>query len=231
MQYVAPDPRGCATDRSASHVLIRMPVLTNIASRSEPEGSEGGSRERRNRDRRVARALRARAPEAMALVMEAYGRTVLGYLTQMLGDRATAEDVLQQVLLEVWQRGPSYDPERAGLLTWVMTIARSRGIDELRRRVPEPIDPSGLAFTAEAHANQESETDRLLEQWRMAGLLARLPREEASLLRLRFYDGLSQSEIAERTGIALGTVKARMVRGLCQLRDMVEAEEGVGVSS
>ncbi len=161
--------------------------------------------------------------------MEACGRTVLGYLTQLLGDRATAEDVLQQVLLEVWQRGPSYDPDRAGLTTWVLTIARSRAIDELRRRVPEPIDPTGLALRAEAEAQSDSEIDRLLEQWRMAGLLARLPREEANLLRLRFYDGLSQSEIAEHTGIALGTVKARMVRGLCQLRDLVEAEEGVSV--
>ncbi len=188
-------------------------------------------RERRKQDRRAVRALRERAPEAMALVMEAYGRTVLGYLTQLLGDRATAEDVLQQVLLEVWQRGASYDPERAGLLTWVLTIARSRGIDELRRRVPEPIDPVGLTTHAEASAPPQAETDQLLEQWRMAGLLARLPREEASLLRLRFYDGLSQSEIAEQTGIALGTVKARMVKGLCQLREMLEAEERVGVVS
>ncbi len=165
----------------------------------------------------------------MALVMEAHGRAVLGFLTQILGDRATAEDVLQQVLLEVWQRGGSYDPDRAGLLTWVLTIARSRAIDELRRRVPEPIDPAGLALRTEAADHGISETDRLLEQWRIAGLLARLPKEEASLLRLRFYEGLSQSEIAESTGIALGTVKARMVRGLCQLRDLLEAEEGVGV--
>jgi RNA polymerase sigma-70 factor (ECF subfamily) len=140
-------------------------------------------------------------------------------------------DVLQQVLVVVWQRGASYDPDRAGLLTWVLTIARSRAIDELRRRVPEPIDPAGLTMQVEAADRGESETDQLLEQWRIAGLLARLPKDEESLLRLRFYEGLSQSEIAESTGIALGTVKARMVRGLCQLRDLVEAEEGVGARS
>jgi RNA polymerase sigma-70 factor (ECF subfamily) len=163
----------------------------------------------------------------MALVMEVHGRSVLGFLTQMLGDRSTAEDVLQQVLIEVWERGASYDPERAGLLTWVLTIARSRAVDELRRRVPEPIDPAGLTNRLEAANSGESETDQLLEQWRIAGLLARLPREEAHLLRLRFYDGLSQSEIAENTGVALGTVKTKMVNGLCQLRDLLEAEEGV----
>lgn len=207
-----------------------MSLRTNISVRTDVEGSAPSPRDRRRQDRRAVKALRERAPEAMALVMEAYGRTVLGYLSQMLRDRATAEDVLQQVLLEVWQRGPSYDPDRAGLLTWVMTIARSRAIDELRRRVPEPIDPDGQTLRADATVQPESEMDQLLEQWRMAGLLARLPREEASLLRLRFYEGLSQSEISEHTGIALGTVKARMVRGLYQLRELVEAEEGVGVT-
>lgn len=177
------------------------------------------------------KALRERTPQAMALVMEVHGRTILGFLTQMLGDRSTAEDVLQQVLLEVWQRATDYDPQRAGLLTWVLTIARSRAIDELRRRVPEPVDPNGLAVQVDAKAHGDTEIDQLLEQWRIAGLLARLPREEAELLRLRFYDGLSQTEIADTTGIALGTVKARMVNGLCQLRSLLELEDGLGVSS
>ena len=206
-----------------------MLLSTAVAITTPTEGALASPRQRRRQDRRTVAALKERTPEAMALVMEAHGRSVLGFLTQLLGDRATAEDVLQQVLLEVWQRGASYDPDRAGLLTWVLTIARSRAIDELRRRIPEPIDPAGLTLQAEAADHGESETDRMLEQWRIAGLLARLPKEEASLLRLRFYEDLSQSEIAESTGIALGTVKARMVRGLCQLRDLLEAEEGVGV--
>lgn len=176
-------------------------------------------------------ALRERAPQAMALVMEAHGRTVLGFLTRLLGDSATAEDVLQQVLLEVWQRAADFDPDRAGLLTWVLTIARSRAIDELRRRVPEPIDPTGVTLQAEAAGQGDTEIDQLLEQWRIAGLLARLPREEAHLLRLRFYEGLTQTEIADTTGIALGTVKARMVKGLCQLRSLLELEDGLGASS
>ncbi len=205
--------------------------VSAVAPATRQESEPAPPRQRRRQDRRAAEALKERAPEAMALVMEAYGRAILGYLVQLLGDRLRAEDVLQQVLLEVWQRGPSYDPDRAGLLTWVLMIARSRAIDELRRPVPEPVDPAGRELHVQVGAELESETDRLLEQWRMAGLLARLPREEASLLRLRFYEGLSQSEISEQTGIAVGTVKARMVRGLCQLRDLLEAEEGVGARS
>ena len=182
-------------------------------------------RRRRRADRQAARALQDRRPEALALVMQAHGKTIMGYLTQLLRDRATAEDVLQQVLLEVWQRAPSYDPERAGLLTWVLMIAKSRALDERRRRVPEPVDPSTAAERATLTRPSDDDPERMLEQWRVAALLERLPRDEASLLRLRFYDDLTQTEIAARTGISLGTVKTRMVNGLAQLRDLLEAEQ------
>ncbi len=157
--------------------------------------------------------------------MEAHGRTLLGFLTQMLRDPGTAEDVLQQVLLEVWQRAENYNPDRASLLTWVLTIARSRALDELRRRVPEPLDPAVAAEQGASAGAGADEPDRLLERWRMASLLERLPRDEAGLLRLRFYEGLTQSEIAQRTGIPAGTVKTRMVNGLRHLRELLEAEE------
>ena len=71
----------------------------------------------------------------------------------------------------------------------------------------------------------EGDPERMLEQWRIAALLERLPRDEASLLRLRFYDDLTQTEIAARTGISMGTIKTRMVNGLAQLRDLLEAEQ------
>jgi RNA polymerase sigma-70 factor, ECF subfamily len=203
-----------------SSLLVAIDVPTANA-----DASAGSPRRRRRVDRRAAAALAHRRPEAMALVMEAHGRTILGYLTQLLRDRSTAEDVLQQVLLEVWQRAPSYDRTRASLLTWVLTIARSRAVDELRRRVPEPVDPMAAAERARRGEPSEDEPERLLERWRIAALLERLPRDESSLLRLRFYDGLTQSEIAERTGISPGTIKSRMVNGLTQLRELLEAEE------
>jgi RNA polymerase sigma-70 factor (ECF subfamily) len=158
----------------------------------------------------------------MSLVMEAHGQVLLGFLEGLLRDRARAEDVLQQVLLELWERGPTYDPDRAGLLTWALTIARSRALDELRRRLPEPVDPSTMS---ERLGTEDHEADRLLEQWRLAGMLERLPRDEATLLRMRFYEGLSQSEISEQTAIPQGTVKTRMVNGLRHLRDLLESEE------
>jgi RNA polymerase sigma-70 factor, ECF subfamily len=198
--------------------IVARELMTETASPPPPW-------RRRRGDRHAARALQDRRPDALALVMQAHGRTILGYLTQLLRDRATAEDVLQQVLLEVWQRAGSYDPDRAGVLTWVLMIARSRGLDELRRRVPEPVDPVTAARQAAVTGAGDQDPERLLEQWRIAGLLERLPREEASLLRLRFYEDLTQTEIAARTGISLGTIKTRMVNGLAQLRDLLEAEQ------
>ena len=174
--------------------------------------------------RRLAEGMRQRDPRALDEIYREHAGTVLGYLRGTLRDRGMAEDVHQQVFLEVWQRAPDYDPRRGGLLTWILTIARSRTIDELRRRVPEPRDPSETLDVADAPAGEEF-ADRLVEQWQVAHLLGQLRREESMLLRLRFHYGLSQSEIAERVELPLGTVKMRMVQALQRLRELMEAEE------
>lgn len=177
------------------------------------------------RDRRIADGLRRGDERALVALHEAYGRTVFGYLVHAFDDRARAEDVFQQVLTEVWRRGADFDPGRGSLLAWLMTMTRSRAIDELRRRVPEPRDPSMLRTQDVDPAPGQ---DVLVERWVVAALLERLPDEEARLLRMRFHDDLSQSQIAERTGLALGTVKTRMVRGLTRLRDLAASELGEG---
>ncbi|MGA2013043.1 MAG: RNA polymerase sigma factor [Solirubrobacteraceae bacterium] len=174
-------------------------------------------------DRRLVRELRRRDPRAVETIGERYGPLLRGYLAGALGDPSSAEDVLQMTMLDVWRRGPTYDPERASLTTWLLMIARSRAIDHLRRRVPEPYDPAGLSEVIDRDGVDQ--LDALLERWRIAGLISGLPKQEATLLRLRFYDGLSQSQIAQRTGMPLGTVKMRMVRALERLRQAIETEQ------
>ena len=176
-------------------------------------------------ERDLVAALERRDPDALAAIQAEYGGMLLGYLRGVLGDRATAEDVLQVTLLEVWQRGPTYDAARSSLLTWVMMIARSRAIDQLRQRVPEPRDPTAAATLIERDGPDGTEqVDALLERWRIAALLTRLPVEQAEILRLRFYRGLSQREIAGRMDLPLGTVKMRMVQALERLRGLLNAE-------
>lgn len=173
-------------------------------------------------ERRLAKQLARREPDALRELYDLHGRATFGFLVRVLGERAGAEDVQQQVFLEAWQRADRYDPERGGLLTWLLQIARSRAIDQLRRRVPEPRDPASAVALADRA--DEHTLDDLLEHWRMAGELALLPTEEADLLRRRFYSGQSQTEIAAATGLPLGTVKSRMVSGLRRLRESLEGD-------
>lgn len=173
-------------------------------------------------ERRLVAALRAGDERALHEVHAQFGATVFGYLVSRLRDRAAAEDVFQQVLMEVWRRGPQYDPQRGSLATWILTITRSRVVDELRRRRPEPMDPTLLPEEPALTAPQ----DDAIERWRIAHLLGQLPEEERRMLELRFYAGLSQTEIEAQTGVTLGTIKTRMVRGLDRLRALMDAEGG-----
>jgi RNA polymerase sigma-70 factor (ECF subfamily) len=174
-------------------------------------------------DRALVEALRAGDARALETFHAQYGATIFGYLLHVLRERASAEDVFQQVMTEIWRRGARYDAARGSLATWALTIARSRAIDELRRRRPEPHDPAELPEPA---APPRLPQDEALDRWRMAHLLSRLPSDERRLLELRFYGDLSQTEIATQTGLALGTIKSRMVRGLERLRALMD-EEGL----
>lgn len=187
-------------------------------------GSE--RRERTKKESKLSRDLRRRRPDAVDRLYAEYGSSTFGFLVSMLGDRHTAEDVQQQVFLEAWQKADSFDPTRGSLLNWLLMIARSRAIDHMRKRRPDPVDPS-LDGHATVDQHSDGAIDRLLEEWRVSHALARIPKDEAELLKMRFYEDLSQSEIASRTGIPLGTVKMRMVVGLGRLRSELEMEGGL----
>ena len=171
-------------------------------------------------ERRLAKRLARRDPEALRELYALHGGATFGFLVRVLGDRSAAEDVQQQVFLEAWQRGERFDLQRGGLLTWLLrspaparsTICAGACPSRATRPWPSlwPIAPTS------------PQLDELLEHWRMAGELARLPDEEAELLRRRFYLGQSQTEIAAATGVPLGTVKSRMVSGLRRLRVALE---------
>lgn len=209
-----------------SEATALVPRVPSLGRRSVKMGEPMPAEATPNREEeRLAAALCARDPAALRELYDCFGRVTFGFLMRTLRDRGAAEDVQQQVFLEAWRRAESFDPERGRLLTWLMTIARSRAIDHMRRRMPEPVDPQVAARSAEAPSG-EGEIDALADQWRLRALLDRLPAAEAELLRLRFYAGLSQSEIAARDEIPLGTVKTRMVSGLRRLREMIEEENG-----
>jgi RNA polymerase sigma-70 factor, ECF subfamily len=170
---------------------------------------------------RIAAGLRRRDPDAVRALYTEYGPSALALVNDAIHDHAAAEDVYQQVLLEAWLRCRSYDPARASLRTWLSTIARSRAIDHLRRRVPEPWDP---ATAADRVAGVDEQAAEILDRLAFDELLRQLPSAEAEIVRLRFHIGLSQRQIARLTELPLGTVKSRMTSALRHLRELLEEE-------
>jgi RNA polymerase sigma-70 factor (ECF subfamily) len=141
---------------------------------------------------------------------------VLGMLTRMLGRSGDAEDVLQEVFLQVWNRAADYDFQRASPLAWLIVVARSRALDQLRRRKARGVP------TDDAQRVTEDDPGLPLEQREarqvVLAALARLPDEQRQALELAFYRGLTHEEISQRLGLPLGTVKSRIRLGMGRLR-------------
>src|SRR5215207_7065578 len=130
---------------------------------------------------RIAAGLRRRDPDAVRALYAEYGPGALALLHDTIHDRSAVEDVYQQVLLEAWQRGRSFDPARASLRTWLATIARSRAIDHLRRRVPEPHDPS-IERVRRDLGDPWEPVAQLVDRVTLEQLLERLTPEEANVV-------------------------------------------------
>ena len=147
----------------------------------------------------------------------ALGPMVLGYLRRFVS-RDEAEDVLQRVFYEVWRNRDRYDPTRS-LEAWVLGIARKRAIDQLRRRHANVVPIEELRDIAGDDGRELAE--RYVRANEVRGALERLPREQREVLALAYFGDLTQTEIAERLGVPLGTVKARTFRGLRRLADII----------
>jgi RNA polymerase sigma-70 factor (ECF subfamily) len=152
-------------------------------------------------------------------VYAALGPMVLGYLRRFV-PRDEAEDVLQRVFYEVWRNRDRYDPTRS-LEAWVLGIARKRAIDQLRRRHANVVPIEELRDIAGDDGRELAERYARANQVR--GALERLPREQREVLTLAYFGDLTQTEIAERLGVPLGTVKARTFRGLRRLAGLLGA--------
>ena len=145
---------------------------------------------------------------------------------KMLGDPAEAQDTLQDVFLQIWSRAGDYDPEQSSVFSWAVLLTRSRVIDRLRARgrrsrvvVASTEDtPTGAAdaSTVESAADTVEKHD---EAARVRYVLNNLPSEQRETIELAFFEDLSHHEIAARLGQPLGTVKARIRRGLLKLRE------------
>jgi RNA polymerase sigma-70 factor (ECF subfamily) len=153
--------------------------------------------------------------QAMAQVFVRYGGMVYSVALRVLKDPGHAEDVMQEVFFQLWKKPDGFVRERGSLAGWLLVLARNRAIDQLRRRKPTD-SPDDVVLPA--NSNLASETERNLMMEKVRGILKDLPVEQQKSLELAYFEGLSQSEIAERTGDPLGTVKTRIRLALIGLR-------------
>jgi RNA polymerase sigma-70 factor (ECF subfamily) len=158
--------------------------------------------------------------DAMAAVFDRYSRIVFCIALRILREPGLAEDVMQEVLLMVWKRPQSFIAQRGNLAAWLSVVTRNRAIDVLRKRSPlQPIDEMPLPDPRDM--TLASEQGWLLDKVRAA--LQALPAEQQGPLELAYFQGLSHTEIAQKTGSPLGTVKTRIRAGLMSIRKAMEA--------
>jgi RNA polymerase sigma-70 factor (ECF subfamily) len=152
---------------------------------------------------------------AMASLFDRYSKVVYSVALRVLRDPASAEDVLQEVFMQIWRNPNGFIATRGSLGGWLAVVARNRSIDALRRKRPsEQVDDMALA--SNYNLADEAERNSLMEKAR--GVIHQLPIEQRKTLEMAFFDGLTHSEIAEMTGDPLGTVKTRIRSALTTLR-------------
>lgn len=154
---------------------------------------------------------------AFATLFQRHAGRIKGFMVRSGFAHAEADEAVQEVMLSVWRRAASFDPARAGAMTWLYAIARNRRVDMLRRRRPEP-DPADPLFRPDPDGGGAA---RAMARDRDAAVrvaLSGLGPDQAAVVRLAFYDGLSHAQIAAMTDLPLGTVKSRLRLAMDRLR-------------
>ena len=168
-------------------------------------------------------ALAARSEQsALAELYDRYGRPAYGLALRVLRDDALAEDAVQEAFLALWRTASRFVPERGKASTWILTLVHRRAVDLVRReerrragtleQEPEPAETGG---------GVDEEAWLRLQRERVQHALTQLPDQQREALELAYYGGFTQSELAERLGQPLGTIKSRMFLGLTRLRELL----------
>ena len=162
---------------------------------------------------------------ALSEIYDRYTRLVFSLALKILNDRASAEEIVQQVFTKVWRSARDYRAERGKFLTWVMTISRHQCIDELRRRRARPVTPLGDEEWLDELASDDDPgqaVQYVFEQARVREALKKIPAEQRIVIELAYWGGLTQREIAVYCHSPLGTIKTRSRLGMQRLRRLLQ---------
>lgn len=160
----------------------------------------------------------SRDETAMAEMYDRYSGIVYGVALRVLGDATAAEDVLQEIFLQLWRNPQAFDSNRGRLAAWLAVITRNRAIDHLRKR---PLEEDIEDLPISTGLNLEDEAAQRLAIQKIRGSLAQLPPDQRRALEMAFFEGMTHTEIAARTGEPLGTIKTRIRTGLLTVRKAV----------
>ena len=173
----------------------------------------------------MAAVAERRDRSAFVALFQYFAPRVKAYLIRLGADHSAAEDLVQDVMLTVWNRAHQFDRAKAATSTWIFTIARNRRIDVLRREKRPEIDPNDPLLVP----SQDKPADQTLEEERAArdlkAAVATLPEEQATLLRMAYFEDKSHSVIADELSVPLGTVKSRLRLAMGKLRGALEDPE------
>lgn len=162
--------------------------------------------------------------DALKQLYDATSAKLFGVCLRILSDREECEDVLQDVYVTIWRRADRYDGARAGVMTWLSTIARNRAIDRLRARGPmayaEQVDDLEIADGAESAESLLSAAD---DRNRLHGCLSELDERTEKVIRTAFFEGVTYEALAQRMEAPLGTVKSWIRRGLAKLKGCLQS--------
>lgn len=164
---------------------------------------------------RLVARIRDGDPQAMSELYDRYSNVVYGVALRVLQDAAGAEDVLQDIFLQLWRKPDAFDASRGSLAAWLAVIARHRSIDRLRQRRPET-DLEDVVIASNSDLRDDTERTLVIEKVR--AVLGEMSDDQRKALELAYFQGLTHTEIAEKTGEPLGTIKTRIRSGLQMLR-------------
>jgi RNA polymerase sigma-70 factor (ECF subfamily) len=165
--------------------------------------------------------------DAFAALYDRYCRLAYSLSHKLTGEKHSAEDLTQEAFIKVWQSADRYRPERGSVRTWILSVVRNQGIDQLRAQATR----SRMQEKLEASAPRYESSEAFAQVWHGASLgrvreaLDAVPRVQQQVLELAHFSGLTHKEIAERLGLPPGTVKGRMRLGLNKLRNNTELRE------
>ncbi len=179
---------------------------------------ENSSANRNNQavdDMRLVARVRAGDQQALSELYDRYSKVVYGVALRILHDTGAAEDLLQDIFLQLWRKPDAFDSSRGSLAAWLAVIARHRSIDRLRQRRPETNIEDCVIVTA---TDLRDETERSLVIEKVRVVMNEMGPDQRTAMEMAFFEGLTHTEIAEKTGEPLGTIKTRIRSGLQMLR-------------